>query len=188
MRKFIILVGISIISLGPLNAESFSIYTGIGANNTELIGVSLGGDIWYFLQFQIDIFKYLKKDSSLSSDNPLLDRSDFFGLSGNFTLKLPIHFLPKLDKLHFLQPYFLAGYGYSLESLNGDYISQPDSEDNTGIFSKIRAFKSFGGGLIIWLIPKVGIKFEYRSINIAEHKEMGLPSRNFNKITFGLCF
>ncbi len=169
-------------------SENLTLYYGSGANNTKVAGASMGGNIWHYLQFQLDVFKYLNQDMNFYSVNPSEDRSDFLGLSGNVALKIPIHLIPSLDRLEFVQPYILIGYGYGIESIKGEFIKEPDSEGNTGIFSKIRQFDSIGTGIIIWVLPTVGIKVDYRSIKLSEHEKMGFPKRKFNRISLGICF
>lgn len=170
------------------NITIFTGYTGASADNTQLVGVTLGGDIWHFLQLQVDFFKYIKEDQNLYSNDPALDRSDFTGISGNLVLKIPIHLAPYLDKLEFINPYVLIGYGYGLESFSMEFFDMPDSEGNTGLMNKIRQFNSFGGGIIVWPLPTIGIKLDYRSVKISEHVNMGWPARKFNRLSIGVCF
>jgi len=170
------------------NVTVYTGYTGSSADNTQLVGVTFGGDIWHFLQLQVDFFKYLKEDQNLFSSDPTLDRSDFIAVSGNLVLKIPIHLAPYLDKLEFINPYVLIGYGYGLESFNKDFFDVPDSEGNTGLWSKARQFDSFGFGVIVWPLPTIGVKLDYRSVKISEHEAMSWPARKFNKISIGICF
>lgn len=186
IKKFLFLF-IFLIAFGFSRAENLTMFTGVAANKTELLGASLGGDIWHFLQIQFDIFKYLEQDQSLYSSDPEQNRGDFLGISLNFALKIPIHLIPYLDKLDFIQPYVVTGYGFGLENLAGEYIALPDVNGKTGIFNKIRQFDSFGYGLIIMVVPKIGIKIDYRSIKISELKGMGYTSRKFARISFGIC-
>ncbi len=168
--------------------EHLSVAIGRTSVNTNFWGVSLGGDAWHFLQIQLDAFKYMNKDVALSSPLPELSRGDFLGLSGNLVLKLPIHFLPKLDRLDFIQPYVSAGLGFGLESLNSEYLQAEDAAGKSGFLSKMRLFSSLGGGVIIMVIPVMGIKFDFRSLNVREHEGLQLPARRFNRFSFGICF
>jgi len=171
--------------------ENVSVYlgtTGNSAGNAQLAGVSLGGNIWHFLQLQVDFFKYIKRDQNLYSADPTLDRSDFTGISGNLVLKIPIHFIPYLDKLEFINPYILVGYGYGLENFTSEFHNLPDKEGNTGPFSKTRKYESLGAGVIIWVLPTIGIKLDYRSIEMPMHTGMDFPARRFNRVCLGICF
>lgn len=182
---FVLLLFFSGFSFGE---EVLSLYTGTTSNKTPLIGLSLGGDIWHFLQMQVDLFKYLQRDSSLHDADPRADRGDFVGLSLNFVLKLPIHLLPYLDEWDFVQPYVLTGIGYGLENLSGEYFNEPTKDGKTGIFSKMRRFDTFGVGLNIVLGPRLGIKIDSRTFKISAHNGMGYSSRNITRFSIGLCF
>jgi hypothetical protein len=192
VRKCIFLVLIFLLVAGLLRAEHFTLYAGRTSVKTELWGVALGADdIWSFLQFQMDFFKYMNKDKEtpgLFSEDPALNRSDFLALSGNFVLRIPIHLLPHLYKFNFIEPYISKGIGACLESTATAFMDVLDLKGKTGVFSKIRRFDSFGGGVIIWVIPKMGLKLDFRSIKIAQNKNMNWPARKFSRFTFGLCF
>lgn len=169
-------------------AENFTIYSGTTSNEIGLIGVTLGGDVLDFLNMNIDVFKYLKKDQSLYSGIPSESRADFLGASINFNLRFPIHFIPYLDRLDFIQPYLLVGYGYGTESFASEYFQIEDKNGRSGIFSKLRQFDSFGYGIIIMLTKTAGIKVDFRSIKISDHEGMGFPGRRFSRFSLGLCF
>ena len=189
LKKTILFLALILMSLNLLNAEGQTLYAGKTSNKTQYVGLTLGGDIWDFLQLQFDVMKYLKDDPGFYSDDPKFNRGDFLGVSLNFVLKLPIHLIPYLDQFDYIQPYLLVGRGYGLESLAADYFNQENSVDKkSGIFSKIRAFDSFGYGLVVMVSPTFGIKVDYRSMNLAEHKGSGLQSRSFNRVSFGICF
>jgi hypothetical protein len=188
LKKAILVLSFIFFLFHFLYAENFTLYTG-KANKTQYIGASLGGDIWDFLQLQVDGLKYLKDDSGLHSDDPIYNRGDFLGLSLNFVLKLPIHLIPYLDRFDYIQPYVLVGRGYGIENLAGDYHAAENAVDKkTGLFSKILSFNSFGYGLIFMITSRFGIKVDYRSVNISEHEGMGLPARKFGRVSFGICF
>jgi hypothetical protein len=186
MKKKFLFFLIFLISAQFLRAEYFTAYAGRTSIKTNYWGVSIGDTIWSYLQFQVDFCKYLNRDESLEPK----DRGDYLGLSGNFVLKLPIHLLPHLYKLEFVQPYILTGFGYCLESTSSGYLDRPDKNGKTGLLSKTRQFNSLGVGLIIMIIPKMGLKIDYRSVKISDHtKDMDdQPARRFNRISFGLCF
>jgi len=189
LKKTILFLALILMSLNLLNAESTTLYTGKTSTKAQYMGLTFGGDIWDFLQLQFDVLKYLKDDPDLHSDDPIFNRGNFLGVSLNFVLKLPIHLIPYLDQFDYIQPYLLTGRGYGLESLATEYFDQPNSVDEkSGIFSKIRAFDSFGYGLVVMVSPTFGIKVDYRSVNLAEHKGTGLQSRSFGRVSFGICF
>lgn len=188
MKKTFLLLLVSLFTIGFLKAENFTLYTGKTSGHVGFAGVSAGGDVWHFLHLQFDFFKYLQQDQSLHSGIPEENRGDFLGASINFVIKIPIHFIPYLDKLDFIQPYILTGYGYGLENLAGEYLKLPDKYGNTNWFTKLRQFDSFGYGLILMLSPKFGIKVDYRSIRLPEQDRMGYYYRKFNRLSVGLCF
>lgn len=188
MKKALIGFGIVLASAAALGAEGFTLYTG-KANNTSYLGVAIGGDIGDFLQLQIDMMKYLKDDPSLHSDVPELSRGDFLGVSGNFVLKFPLQLIPYLDRFDYIQPYISVGRGIAAENTGAAYNDAPNPVDGkTGIFNKLRPFKSFGYGLLIMITSKFGLKVDYRSVNLSEHKGLGLPGRKFSRLSFGICF
>jgi len=187
MKRAFLGFGIILLSAGLMQAEGFTLYTG-KANKTQCIGIALGGDIWDFLQLQVDAMKYLKQDAALRSDDPTLNRSDFLGVSATFVLKLPLHLVPYLDRFDYIQPYILAGRGYAIESLSAAYIDAPNAVDGAkGMFSKLRSFNSFGYGLIVMISPQFGLKVDYRTIDMAGHTGMGIPGRKFGRTTVGIC-
>lgn len=170
-------------------AEGITFFTGTTSKKVTFGGTNFGGEIIDYLQWQLDAFKYIKKDPDLSTDNPLTDRGDFLGISLNFALKLPIHLIPYLDQFDYIQPYIVQGYGFCLESLAGDYLSAINKVDNkSGVFSKVRSFNSFGYGVVFMISPAVGIKVDSRSVNINEHKGMALEKRKFTRFSIGLSF
>jgi len=182
---FVLLLFFSGFSFGE---EVFSLYAGMTPNKTTLVGLSLGGDILHFLQMQVDLFKYLKRDFSLHDADARVDRGDFAGLSLNFVLKLPIHLLPYLDEWDFFQPYILTGIGYGLENLNSKYFKVPTKDGKTGIFSKMRRFATFGVGFNIMVGPRLGIKIDARTFTISGHDGMRYSSRHITRFSLGLCF
>ena len=187
MRKLVWLAAFVVLSWGFSSGQNLVLFAGKASSQTNFAGGGLGGDIWNFLQFQFDFFKYINKDTNLYSDNPLDNRSDMIALSGNFILKLPIHLLPYLHDFDFVNPFLFTGYGYCLENMAAEYMDQPDLDNNSGFFSKVRKFDTWGYGLIVWAIPKVGIRLEYRSMNIAEKAAAGLPARKLSRWSFGIC-
>jgi hypothetical protein len=187
MKKLALFLGLLITFSAFTEAENLTIYTGTTSTKVPDFGVTLGDYLFPYLQFQLDIFKFTGEDKALTSDDPALDRGDFLGGSLNFALKLPIHLLPRLDRLAFLEPYVLVGYGGGLESLKSAYFDVPNSEEKTGLMTKLREYRSYGAGLIVMLTDSFGIKLDYRSINISELKEMAYPSRHFNRYSFGIC-
>lgn len=177
-----------LMSAALLSAENFTLYAG-NANKTQFFGFAMIGEIGDFLQFHFDAMKYLKKDQSLFSDIPARDRSDLLGVSGLFVLKLPIHLLPYLDRLDYIQPYLSTGAGLAVESLTADYNDAPNAADGgTGLFRKIRTFFSFGYGVIVMISAEFGIKIDFRKIDMTAHSGMGLPARKFDRISVGVCF
>lgn len=168
--------------------ENLTLYTGTTSVGTQIAGASVGGDIWDFLQAQLDFFKYLNEDPDLFSEFPENNRGDFMGASINFTLKIPIHLFPYMDKFDFIKPYVLVGYGYGLENLKSEYLNVPDKNGKSGIFSKLRQYDSIGFGLIVMISSTVGVKADYRTINISEHQGMSFPKRSLNRFSVGFCF
>lgn len=187
MKKMMLFLGLLLSFSAFTKAEHLTIYTGTTSTKVPYAGVTLGDYMFPYLQFQIDIFKFTGRDEALSADDPALNRGDFVGGSVNFALKLPLHLLPRLDRLAFLEPYVLVGYGGGLESLKSAYFDVPNNEGKTGLMTKLRRYRSYGAGLIVMLTYNFGIKLDYRSINISELKEMGYPSRHFNRYSFGIC-
>jgi len=187
IRHWIPFVALFLVTVAIIEAESATIYTGVTSSKARYVGISIGGDIFPYLQCQIDVLKFTTKDSSLYSDTPEENRSDFLGASINFALRLPIHLIPNMDRLHFIAPYVLAGYGTGLENLKTAYFEVPNAEGNTGFITKLRSYHSFGGGLIIMLTPRFGLKFDYRSTSMPGLAKMGYPSRKFNRFSFGIC-
>jgi len=177
-----------LMSAALLSAENFTLYAG-NANKTQFLGLAISGDVGDFLQFHFDLLKYVKKDQNLISDNPKLDRSDLLGASGTFVLKLPIHLLPYLDRLDYIQPYLSAGTGLAIESTSAEYNDAPGAVDGgTGVFRKVRTFFSFGYGVIVMIATEFGIKLDFRTIDMAAHSGMGLPARKFDRVSVGVCF
>jgi len=187
-KQTLLLVVIFFICFQFLSAENFTIYTGSTSKKIAFLGSTIGGDIWHFIQLQLDVFKYLQQDQSLYSAKPENNRGDFLGASINFALKFPIHLIPYLEKLDYIQPYIVAGYGYGIENLASEYINLPDKDGKTGFFSKLRQFDSFGYGIIIMITPSFGFKIDSRSIKISKDDGMGYPYRRFTRFSFGICF
>jgi len=187
LRRWIFFLALFLITVAAIEAESATIYTGVTSNKARYMGISLGGDIFPYLQCQIDVLKFTKKDSSLYSDTPEENRSDFLGASLNFALRLPIHLIPNLDRLRFIAPYVLAGYGAGLENLSTAYFEVPNADGNSGFITKLRPYHSFGGGLIVMLTPRLGVKFDYRSMSMPGLAKMGYPSRKLSRFSFGIC-
>jgi hypothetical protein len=187
LKRAFVGVGLVLVMDAFLGAENLTIY--IGKSKAQFAGVTIGGDIWDFLQLQVDVMKYLKDDTSLHSDDPKLNRGDFLGASVNVVLKLPLHIIPYLDQFDFIQPYLTAGHGFASENLTADYNNLPNPGDNkTGIFNKLWSFNSFGVGLIIMISPQFGLKVDYRSIDLAAQTGLNLPARSFGRTSFGICF
>jgi hypothetical protein len=172
-------------------AETWTLYTGTASNKTTYFGISLGGNIWSYLQLQFDISSLLQKDgdSSLQYINEKTFKlNDFYGASFNLTLKFPIHLLPYMEDFDYIQPYILTGYGYGLENSTTEFFNNKNTVNKkTGLFSKLRQFDSFGFGLIVMLGPSVGIKIDSRMIKIEAHEGMSLSGRKFNRFSIGLC-
>lgn len=187
MKRMIPLFGLLLLCPAFTKAENLTIYTGTTSTKVQYAGISLGDYMFPYLQFQIDIFKFTGKDKSLAAEDPALNRGDFLGASVNFALKLPLHLLPRMDRLAFLEPYFLVGYGGGLESLKSAYFDVPNSEGKTGLMTKLRRYRSYGAGIIVMLTSHFGLKLDYRSISISELKEMAYPARNFSRYSFGIC-
>jgi len=195
LKKKIVFLALVFMTVHFMHAEGTTLYIGSTSTKAQLAGITFGGDIWDFLQIQVDFMKYIKEDPSLHVDDPAVNRGDFLGASLNVVLKMPIHLIPYLDQFDYIQPYILAGRGYGVESLVTDYFNNPNEGDQkTGVFNKIRGFNSFGVGVVVMLAPKFGLKLDYRSVNIAEHAGMGIAAgqagqaRSFHRISFGVCF
>ena len=186
-KRWILILGFFLTIRPAMNAEILTLYTGFTSIDTRYLGATLGGDVFPYLQFQLDVFKFTNKYETLSSDIPEQDRSNFLGASLNFALKLPIYLIPHLDRLSFLEPYILVGYGAGLENLKGVYLEVPNADGNTGFFTKLRSYHSYGAGLVVMLTSGFGVKFDYRSINMPGLEKMGYPSRKFNRFSFGIC-
>lgn len=176
-----------LVTRAALNAEGFTLYTGFTSIHTRYLGATVGGDVFPFLQLQLDAFKFTTKYEALESPMPEQDRSGFSGVSLNCALKIPLYLIPHLDRLRFLEPYVLVGYGAGIESLKKAYLDVPNSDGKVGLFTKLRYYHSYGAGLIVMLTSRFGVKFDYRSINMPGLDEMGYPSRKFNRFSFGLC-
>lgn len=187
MKKELFISMIVLFLTQTVFAEDFTIFSGRASTKTQFFGVSFGGEIFDFLFINLDFFKYIKEDESLSSPIPEQNRGKFLAGSLNFDLKIPIHLIPHLDKLEFIQPYILLGYGLGIENLSNDYINFPDINGKKGFFTKTRQFYSSGFGVILMISSSIGFKMDYRMINISEHKKMEYPSRKFSRIYFGLC-
>lgn len=188
MKKAAMVLMFGLLAAGYARAQTFAVYAGKTSVETNFWGVSLGGNILSFLQLQVDVFKYINHDEALYSPVEAEDRSDFLGLSGNVVLKLPIHLLPYLHSLDFIQPFILRGYGAGLENLSSEYWDAPDLEGDTGVLTKVRTFDVWGGGVVIMITRKLGIKADYRSLDIPELENMGYPARRINRFSFGICF
>lgn len=187
MKKKLLIFLVVLFLTQAMFAENFTIFTGTASTDTEFFGLSFGGEILGFLYINFDFFKYLKDDQSLYSDIPAENRGDFLAGSLNFELKLPIHLIPYLDKFDFIQPYILFGYGYGLENLSKEYFDLPDNNGKTGLSTKLRQFYSSGIGIVVMVSPSIGIKIDYRSLNISEHQGMGYSGRKISRISFGIC-
>lgn len=187
MKRAMLGVLLGILAVGFARAESIYIYAGKTSVTTNFWGISLGGNIWSFLQLQVDAFKYFSQDQALYSEIKSENRGDLTSLSGNLALKLPIHLLPYCHALDFFQPYILRGYGAALENLSPEYWDVPDLNGKTGILTKIRRFDVLGAGAVIMVTPKIGIRVDYRSLNLIEHTGMGYPARRVNRFSFGIC-
>jgi len=187
MKKAVIVLLLGLLAAGFSRAENLSIYAGKTSVKTNYWGISLGGDIWSFLQLQVDVFKYFSQDQDLYSPIKAENRGDFLGVSGNFVLKIPIHLLPSLHDFEFIQPYVLRGYGAGLENLSSEYWRVPDVNAKTGLLTKIRRFDVLGAGITIMVTRKLGVRADYRSTNIIEHKGMAYPARRFGRFSFGIC-
>lgn len=187
LRRCVLLLALFLLTRAATEAESLTFYAGATSTKARYMGTSFGGDLFPYLQCQFDIFKFTNKDSSLQSDIPEEDRSDFLGASLNFALRLPLYLIPGLDRLNFISPYVLAGYGAGFENLNGAYFDVPNADGQTGILTKLRQYHSYGGGLIVMITSKFGIKLDFRSINMPGLAKMGYPMRKFNRFSFGVC-
>ena len=187
MKKKLLIIVIFLFISQSILAEDFTIFTGTTSVNTEFFGLSFGGEVIDFLFINFDFFNYLKEDESLHSDIPAENRGKFLAGSINFELKLPLHLVPHLDKLDFIQPCIHFGLGYGMENLDREFTNVPDIDDKTGFFTKLRQFKSSGIGLVIMISPSIGIKIDYRTLKIAELERMGWPSRSFTRFYFGIC-
>jgi hypothetical protein len=180
-------LGLFLITITAVEAESITFYAGISSSKARYVGVSLGGDLFPYLQCQFDVLKFTTKDSSLFSDIPEKNRSDFLGTSLNFALRLPIYLIPHLDRLRFIAPYVLAGYGAGLENLSTVYFDVPNADGKSGLITKLRPYHSYGCGLIVMLTSRFGVKLDYRSMNMPGLVKMGYPSRKLNRYSFGIC-
>lgn len=187
MKKAVIVLLLGFLAAGFSRAENLTIYAGKTSVKTNFWGISMGGDIFSFLQIQADVFKYFSQDQALYSPIKAENRGDFTAVSGNLVLKLPIHLLPHLNALEFIQPYVLRGYGAGLENLSSEYWDVPNIDGKSGILTKIRRFDVLGAGITIMIARKLGVKADYRSINIIEHKGMAYPARRFSRFSFGIC-
>jgi len=188
MRRIVLFLSVFMICWVNMRAEKLTLYTGLASSDAQYIGATMGDDVFSFLNFQLDIHKYTKKDKSLYSAIPEENRSDFLGLSLNLALKFPLYLIPHLDKLDFLEPYVLVGYGIGLENLHDAYLSVPNAEGRTGMLSKLRQYNSYGAGLIVMFTSVFGVKLEVRSVNIKELEGMGFPARRSDRYSFGICF
>ncbi len=184
MKKAVIVLLLGLLAAGFSRAETVSLYAGKTSVKTNFWGISLGGNIWSFLQLQADVFKYFSQDQALEAEN----RGDFLGVSGNIVLKIPIHLLPYLHKLEFVQPYILRGYGAGLESLSSEFWNIPNNEGKTGVLTKIRRFDTLGAGIVVMITRKLGVKADFRSLKIIELEAMAYPARRVNRFSFGICF
>jgi len=184
MKKAGIVLLLGLVVAGFSRAETVSLYAGKTSVETNFWGISLGGNIWSFLQLQADVFKYFSQDQALEAEN----RGDFLGVSGNIVLKIPIHLLPYLHKLEFVQPYILRGYGAGLESLSSEFWNLPNNDGKTGVLTKIRRFDALGAGIVIMITRKLGVKADFRSLKIIELEAMAYPARRVNRFSFGICF
>jgi hypothetical protein len=188
MKKAVIVLLLWLLAAGFSRAENFSLYAGKTSVKTNFWGISLGGNIWTFLQLQVDVFKYFSQDLALYSPIKAENRGDFTAVSGNIVLKIPIHLLPYLHDFEFVQPYVLRGYGAGLENLSSEYWDVPNIDGKPGILTKIRRFDTLGAGIVIMVTRKLGVKADFRSINIIELKGMAYPARRFSRFSFGICF
>jgi hypothetical protein len=188
LKKSIILVTALVLTWTMLGAEGLTLYMGKTSAKARYYGVSIGGDIWDFLQLQFDVMKYFREDPTLHSEDPALNRGNWLGASFNIVLKLPLHLIPYMDRFEYIQPYLLSGYGYGLESLAAEYIDQEDANGNSGLFSRLRPYRVLGAGLVIMISPMFGLKIDYRTFNLSEQKDIGLPGRSFDRISIGICF
>ena len=186
--RWILILGLFLITCAAMNAEVLTLYTGFTSIQTRYVGATFGGDVFPYLQFQFDVLKFTNKYETLASVIPEQDRSNFLGVSLNFALKLPIYLIPHLNKLSFLEPYILAGYGAGLENLKQIYLDVPNADGKIGFLTKLRSYHSYGAGLVVMLTSGFGVKFEYRSIKMPGLEKMGYPSRKFNRFSFGICF
>jgi len=187
MKKKLLIFLVVLFLTQALFAENFTIFTGTASTDTEFLGLSFGGEILDFLYINFDFFKYLKEDQSLYSGIPEENRGNFLAGSLNFELKLPIHLIPYFDKFDFIQPYILFGYGYGLENMSKDYFDLPDNDGKTGLSTKLRQFYSSGLGVVVMVSPSIGIKLDYRALNISENQGMNYSSRKISRISFGIC-
>ena len=161
----------------------------IGQAKAQFASVALGGNIWDFLQLQLDVMKYLKDDPGFQNADAKLSHGDFLGVSLVVALKLPIHLIPGLDRFDYIQPYISAGRGYGLESLEAGYNNEPNVGDQkTGFYNKMIAFNTLGGGVLFMIAPKFGVKLDYRQMSLAEQKGIPLPARKMDRISIGVAF
>jgi len=188
MKKTLFILVTIFFAISLARPENLTLYTGRATTQVSLAGVSVGGDIWHFLGMHIDMFKYIKPDETLYSGVPIENRGDFAGASLNFVLKIPLHLIPYLHRLEFIQPYFSTGYGFGLENLAGEYLKKPDKDGNTIFLSKLIQYDSFGCGLIVMLTENFGIKFDYRKLSLSENEKMVYNSRSFKRFSIGICF
>jgi hypothetical protein len=191
MRKGVLGLALAILAAQFAGAENTTLYSGKASTSTQYIGITMGNDALDFLQLQFDVLKYLKDDPALHSEDPKLGRGDFLGVSLNLVLKLPIHLIPSLDSFDYVQPYIVVGRGYAAESLSVDYYDTPTAgTGKTGFFNKLRSFSSFGCGLVVMITPSFGLKFDYRTMKLAELSGLGADgaARKINRLSVGLCF
>lgn len=187
MKKKLLIFLVVLFLTQAMFAENLTIFSGTASSKTEFFGMSFGGEILDFLYINFDFFTYIKEDESLYSEIPSENRGNFLAGSLNFELKLPIHLIPNLDKFDFIQPYILFGLGYGVENLAQDYFDLPDNNGKTGFSTKLRQFYSSGFGAIVMVSPSIGIKIDYRVLNISELQRMDYPSRKIFRLSFGIC-
>jgi hypothetical protein len=188
LKRVALVAVVIVLSWTALAAEGLTLYFGKASTQTQYYGVSIGGDIWDFLQLQFDVMKYAKQDPALRNDDPALSRGDWMGASFNIALKLPLHLIPSLDRLEFIQPYILTGFGYGLESFAADYLERTAPNGKSGLFNWLRPYRALGVGVIVMLSPTVGVKLDYRTLTLNEQADLLLPGRSFNRLSVGICF
>lgn len=114
----------------------------------NLVGISLGSELWSFLGMEFDFYRSLEAHGCL-------------GLSFNFTLNLPLNIISELEPLSFIRPYFISGVGYYA----GNFYMETEE-----FWKQFKQYDSFGYGFIIMLSSKVGIRFDSRSIKLENMK------------------